>query len=153
MRRTNALATPRGMLHLSAVPLLADEQLGAQAVMRIVRMCTSQSAVGAPLRSRCAVMALRLRIPNMLREPARLIEVVRVNFLLRVSWDRADRRSAKRQHQGTDSERFHVSLLWLRSPLDQIGGKRGRISRRKASFFSGIPILGIALVKHENLSG
>ena len=68
--------------------------------MRIVRMCTSQSAVGAPLRSRCAVMALRLRIPNMLREPARLIEVVRVNFLLRVGWHRADGKCAKREHQG-----------------------------------------------------
>ena len=103
MRRTNALATPRGMLHLSAVPLLADEQLGTQAVMRIVRMCTSKSPVGAPLRRRCGVMALRLRIPQMLREPTRLIEVVGINFLLRVGCDRVDRRSAKREHQGTDS--------------------------------------------------
>lgn len=45
-------------------------------------------------------MALQLPTPNMRRSGDWLVEMVGVNFLLRMGWDRAYRERAKCEHQG-----------------------------------------------------
>jgi hypothetical protein len=60
---------------------------GALPRMSPVQTCTCRLLAGAPLHSRRFVMAARLRTSNVRRGRDRLVEVVGVNFLLRVGWD------------------------------------------------------------------
>lgn len=89
-------------------------------VMCFARWCSRQLLVSLALLGCHAVMALRLRAPDMRRGRDGSIKVVWVDFLLCLGRHRADGGNAKREHQGRYSQRLHVHLLGeIASQLDR----------------------------------
>ena len=68
--------------------------------MRLARGRSSNFPAGRAFGSRRTVMALCLSTPGVHRCRSRLVEVIGVDFLLRVDWDRADGKDGNREHQG-----------------------------------------------------